>query len=40
MRRSFRAWYMKRLFTQIPAPCNNCCVTVAWKLELNSGLKS
>ena len=38
MRRSLIAWYMKRLFTQMPAPCSRCWVTVALKLEVNCGL--
>ena len=34
MRRLFSAWYMKRLLTQMPAPCSRCWVTVALKFEL------
>ena len=38
MRRVLMAWYMKRLLTQMPAPCNRCCVTVAVNEALSSGL--
>ena len=38
MRRSLMAWYMKRLLIQMPAPWSRCCVTVALKVELSSGL--